>query len=473
MENLMTFRRSFNVDNVDHDLIYINGPRIGPTNLVFYDNKDSLLLKAKQRRRYLGWSTLRKNNIERLIPSWTGFQILVTNNVLTLKTSVGYMQSIDSPATDITTIFQVMCRALKIKDTLKLPEIVCVFDQAIFAKAAEIKWRQPEIFQDVLIMLGIFHLIMMYMGILSKRFKDAGLFDILVQGSVLAEASCESALSGKMYNRGVRAYKLMYEALLNELIESMECDQSDTVIPIFDADVLNADSFEEFLSTDMFLTFETRFSSMIDNFSEQTDTNVLRRFWLSYIEMAELLLNTLYATRTGDWDLYLQCIRDIIPYTFAYDNYNYARYLSPMLGTMLGLEESHPYTYENFKQGYFTAQLTEGQQFSRVEPDKVIEMTLNKDCKSGGGTTGFTQNSGAVHRWELNATYRAGLRRCLHEHTSYQQASSKHSDLSPSRIKKDITDVTNITALMNDTFLHPFSSSSELLSISSTNRRCC
>ncbi|MCH2406133.1 MAG: hypothetical protein MK200_08075, partial [Nitrosopumilus sp.] len=44
---------------------------------------------------------------------------------------------------------------------------------------------------------------------------------------------------------------------------------------------------------------------------------------------------------------------------------------------------------------------------------------------------------------------------------------SKHSDLSPSRIRKDIRDVTNIIALMNDTFLHPFSSSSELLSISS------
>ena len=60
---------------------------------------------------------------------------------------------------------------------------------------------------------------MMYMSILYKRFKDDGLFDVLVQSSILAESSCEIALSGKLYNRGVRAYKLMYEALLTELID--------------------------------------------------------------------------------------------------------------------------------------------------------------------------------------------------------------------------------------------------------------
>jgi hypothetical protein len=76
----------------------------------------------------------------------------------------------------------------------------------------------------------------------------------------------------------------------------------------------------------------------------------------------------------------------------------------------------------------------------------------------------FRKNSGAVHRWELNATYRAGLRRCLLQHTSYKQPSNTHSDLSPSRM--DQTDVSNIIALLNDTFVHPFSSS-ELVSISS------
>ena len=437
---------------------------MGPKNLIFPENRDSELLKAKQRRIYLGWVILRKYSVERLIPSWTGFQILVSHNVLTLKTSVGYMDFIDSPATDITTIFQVMC-ALKINESLKLPAIVCVFDQAIFAKAAEIVWKSPDEFQDVIIMLGTFHPIMMYMSILSKRFKDGGLFDVLVQSSILAESSSESALSGKMYNRGVRAYKLMYEALLTELIEDITCDQPVTVIPMFDSENLQADSFEEYTNTEIFQNFEAQFKDVINRFSEKKDDNALRQFWLSSVEMVEILLNTLYATRTGNWHLYLECIRDVIPYTFSHDNFNYARYLTPIFETMLGLEKSHTYIYENFKQCFFTVQLTEGKQFSHVEPDKVIEMTSNKDCKPSGGTTGFSQNSGAVHRWELNATYRAGLRRCLLQHTSYKQPSDTHSNLSPSRIKKVQADISNIIALLNDTFVHPFSSS-ELVSIS-------
>ena len=115
--------------------------------------------------------------------------------------------------------------------------------------------------------------------------------------------------------------------------------------------------------------------------------------------MVELLLNVIYACRAGLWDLLLECIREIIPFAFAYDNINYARYLSVMLGDMLALETEFPEIYEQFLLGNFTAQISDGV-FNRVETDKVIEMTLNKDTKTPGGTTGFSTNIGAVHRWE-------------------------------------------------------------------------
>ena len=51
--------------------------------------------------------------------------------------------------------------------------------------------------------------------------------------------------------------------------------------------------------------------------------------------MVEILLDTLYAIRTGNLDLYLECIGDIISYTFSHDNFNYAHYLTPMFGIML------------------------------------------------------------------------------------------------------------------------------------------
>ena len=80
---------------------------------------------------------------------------------------------------------------------------------------------------------------------------------------------------------------------------------------------------------------------------------------------------------------------------------------------MLNLQVGHPEVYNAFVQGNFSVQLNEENTFGRMEADKVIETTINKDTKTPGGTTGFSANSNAINRWALNASYRAKLRRCF------------------------------------------------------------
>ena len=70
-------------------------------------------------------------------------------------------------------------------------------------------------------MMGMFHMLTMFMSILNKRFADTGLRDILIQRGVIAEGSADRALCGKMYNRGVRTYKLMYEAVTRKLFDQL------------------------------------------------------------------------------------------------------------------------------------------------------------------------------------------------------------------------------------------------------------
>ena len=43
-----------------------------------------------------------------------------------------------------------------------------------------------------------------------------------------------------------------------------------------------------------------------------------------------------------------------------------------------------PDVYQEFMSGQFAAQPTENFRFSRIETDKVIEMTLNKDTETPG-----------------------------------------------------------------------------------------
>ena len=69
--------------------------------------------------------------------------------------------------------------------------------------------------------------------------------------------------------------------------------------------------------------------------------------------MVNILLNTICAIRLGQWELLLECIRDMLPYVFAYDKINYARYLTCMLGEMLSLKEECPEDMKNSRKGIF------------------------------------------------------------------------------------------------------------------------
>jgi len=52
--------------------------------------------------------------------------------------------------------------------------------------------------------------------------------------------------------------------------------------------------------------------------------------WISLSsKVREVMLNLIYAWRTGSWELYLSCIKEMIPWAFAYDHQNYACYLIP------------------------------------------------------------------------------------------------------------------------------------------------
>ena len=248
-------------------------------------------------------------------------------------------------------------------------------------------------------MIGMFHMLMMFMHILCKRFSAAGLRDVLIQSGVAAEGSVDKALSRKMYNRGIRLYKLAYETITRKVFDVIVStkEENDWV-----QSNLNDINFATFWEHEI---SQTMYNKFLDVREKLKAGEPLQEFWMSFLEMIELLLNTINAIRAGNWELLLECIWNILPYTFAHGNINYASYLTAMLADMLQLPEDFPEVYKEFMNGNFAAQLTDGSKFSRVKTDKVIEVTLNKDTKTPGGCTGFSTNVNAVKRWEINAAY--------------------------------------------------------------------
>ena len=152
----------------------------------------------------------------------------------------------------------------------------------------------------------------------------------------------------------------------------------------------------------------------------------------------------------------LECAREIIPYCFANNNVKYGRYLTNFLGDMLALENDFLKVYQSFSDGDFAAKLTNTNRFSRSKTDKVIEMAINKDTKTPGSTNGFSTKIGAVKIWEITASYRANVRKCLHQHFCYNKQRYSHSDWNPPSNRRDENDVQAVVDVLTNVFIHPF-----------------
>ena len=313
------------------------------------------------------------------------------------------------------TVHEVLQQSLKIKNMLKLKSIFRVFDQALYAKAAEVQGKQRERFKDIVLRMGVFHMACTMLSIIGKRYQDPGLRDLCVESGVLAEGSVAGVLDGRRYNRGVRLHKLMYEALMRLVWQGFvpwieeNHEESKTTVNSFFSEIgeLHDDICERQFQKHMTRASSVGFVKLFDKYVEflRHENGKLSKFWLSYLDMVEILLGLLRASREGNWELHVSTIRKMILWCFAYDNVNYARYLSSYLSEMSHLEEEHPDVVEYFKSGGFSVQIGAENPFGRIPVDQTCEETVNKDTQTPAGIKGFSLKPGAMSKYYLIAEY--------------------------------------------------------------------
>lgn len=281
-----------------------------------------------------------------------------------------------------------------------------MMDLAIYAKAQEIVWKQREEFSNVVLRMGAFHTAMTFLAVLGKRFGDAGLSDILIEAGIVAAGSVPSVLDGRHFNRSMRTHKTVMEAMQRLRLVSFRAwmssrnDTDPTENNELDAicSNLTAENVTALMESETFRKFQALFVEFCE-----TDRGPLAKFWDSYIELVELLLRFIRATREGIWELHVASIHEMLPWIFAYDRTNYARYLSAYWCEMI----THPYSNALLEGGHFAAQRSKGSAFAQVAIDQTIEQTMNRDSKMSGGIVGISLNPGAVQRWIVTSHDRA------------------------------------------------------------------
>ena len=296
------------------------------------------------------------------------------------------------------------------------------------------------------------------LSIIGKRFQDAGLRDLCVESGVIAEGSVARVLGDRRYNRGIRLHKLMYEALMRLAWQGLrpwieenhkECKR---IVENFFSETaeLYDDICEDQFQRHMTSTSSVDFIHLFDKYMKflRHENGKLSEFWLSYLDLVEILLGLLRASRKANWELHVSTIRKTIPWCFAYDHVNYARYLASYLSEMSHLEKKHPDVLACLRSGGFSVQIGPMNPFGRIPVDQSCEEAVNRDTQTPGGTKGFSVKPGAVSKY-LIAEYRSTFMRQFEEMlylgtpTTFQL-----TDLQASRIVRDEEDVKSLMSML-------------------------
>lgn len=162
---------------------------------------------------------------------------------------------------------------------------------------------------------------------------------------MVAPGSINGVLTGKHYNRCIRSHKIVYESMqqlrLKAFHDTLSNDESEKLdaIAVSLLGSVGKDIQDICCSNSEFMKWKEAYNSFVEKSSAENPTFA---FWSTYIDMVQLLLTFIRATRTSDWKLHLSALRSLIPWFFATDRINYSRYAPCYWLEMSLLPKTHP-----------------------------------------------------------------------------------------------------------------------------------
>lgn len=278
--------------------IYNIGQRTGPPpRKVKEVDGNTIIKEARNKNLLFVLARLHYAAHKQKISSWTGFNIKVHDKENIFDNNVGYLPTINAPATSMSTVNEILNRSLSIMHSVNVTSITCVFDQAIYCKALEIKSKNVDIYKQVVLRLGTFHTLCTLLSIIGKRFQDAGLKDLCIESGIVAEGSVSALLEGRSYNRAIRVHKLAHEALMRVAwrgfqpwVDERYPIDMDHIRRALDevanlGNDLTKDNHDRVIESQPLKCLNERFKEYVHHLRKTNGP--LSAFWMSYIEMGE------------------------------------------------------------------------------------------------------------------------------------------------------------------------------------------
>ncbi len=370
-------------------------------------------------------------------PLWSGFMQIIYDGGNSDMSRVEILPFINLDPTKESTIYTALCFA---KDQIeKAGQSVCpvTFDQPLYIKASEIIAASPELKTCLVARLGGFHLIMSYMGAIGYIMGGSGL-DALWQ-TVYAGATVQHMLNGHAYARALRAHFLTSAALTTLVLSQPHClDDVDTnQLRQKFSSLIDKDRDVHDIQVDLLV------SGLVDVIERASvDVAAFRtgKLWINYIRQITILKLFIHAERSGDWDLHLYAISQMIPYLHAAGHTQYAKsarlYHQTMKTVQSVMSEDD---YARFStHGYFTIRRTH-HFWSGNFTDQTIEQDLMRMLKSAGGMThGREITESTLTNWVHSFPFTIPICKSIERFTNVNCTSSyQHRDLNAGSESKD------------------------------------
>ena len=422
----------------------------GPTNVELSMHQEEI---QRSRGVYTLWVIARSQaniaNLEQQIPGWTCFNYLMCDNDSDSYHKIGYLPSINKSPTSHDTVLELLSQSKIKAGKLGLVETDVVLDMAIYAKAVEVMMnpKYVDLKQFIVLRLGGFHMMCIFIAVIGKRFADAGLRDIVIEANLLGESSVDQMLKGKHYN-AMRILKYIYEAVKRHMLNSFEQwkrDQPDQIDELSYEELVNSAELKSFIFSPTRQSLETLsqdHNKVVDEIHTYEDSILngslgpTASVWSSFLQIVQILLDFARSIKTGNWDLHLQSTENMLPWMFSYDRPNYACFLTYYLVTMKKLPETHPAIHQEFEAGHFSVRRQQGR-FNKIPSDQAIEQTVNREQKCAGGIVGYSTSEGTVQRWVLTSHIAAKCQSKMDEFLGMTEAKCVTKDLAKKRILYD------------------------------------
>lgn len=397
---------------------------------------------------------------------WNHFMEILLSKNNAEKCRILYLPFILAPPSDHNTINTSLFMASTRAAELNITYAYVSFDLPLYFKALEIvQTTCHENLKNVVPILGGFHLLMSFLGSIGAIMDGSGIKEML--SLIYAENSIPYILNGKAYSRAVRGHVLIHCAISNLIFDMIQLTEED----------------KDFLGS---LLLEMKEKSVIDKLAESRYTIILKKFndkveeiansnhptaqlWIQYFVMVTLVKKFLEAGRSSNWDMYLECIVQMLPIFHASGHNLYAKCAHLFVQNMKTLDrEAHKNFIKNF-----TIRRTD-KFYCGMFTDQAIETTLMKNFKDPkkGLTHGRGTKDTDVAKWVLSMPYFVDIFEGCQEFCnisifgeSDQNISDKHDDGGVLRVEKDNSDIIKMKEWLAQR--SPFCSSNNLVSLSS------